>query len=57
MLINVNEESLRVLEYILGIGKKIVVKILVKCFFKILEEFFEVIGEDKKNVLKDLIIL
>lgn len=57
VLINVNEESLRVLEYILGIGKKIVVKILVKCFFKILEEFFEVIGEDKKNVLKDLIIL
>ncbi|BAD85086.1 hypothetical protein, conserved, radical SAM superfamily [Thermococcus kodakarensis KOD1] len=55
--INVNEESPRVLEYIPGIGKKTAVKILAKRPFKTPEEFFEVIGEDKKNVLKDLITL
>ncbi|ACJ15896.1 hypothetical protein, conserved [Thermococcus onnurineus NA1] len=55
--INVNQESPKILQYIPGIGKKRVVKILSKRPFRDEKEFFNVVGDEGKRILKDLITL
>ncbi len=55
--INVNRESLKVLQLIPGIGKKTATRILAKRPFRSREEFFEVVDPGVREVLKDLVEL
>ncbi|ASJ14309.1 radical SAM protein [Thermococcus radiotolerans] len=53
--INVNTETPKVLQYLPGIGKKNVVRILSKRPFRDKNEFFLTVGEDKREMLDGLI--
>ena len=53
--INVNTETPKVLQYLPGIGKKNVVRILSKRPFRDENEFFLTVGEDKREMLDGLI--
>ena len=55
--INVNTESPRVLQYLPGIGKRTVVNVLSKRPFESRDEFFEAIGNEKREFLERVIIL
>ncbi|CAD5243932.1 radical SAM protein [Thermococcus camini] len=55
--IDINRESPKVLQYLPGIGKKTAVKILSKRPFKNKDEFFSVVGEDKREMLEGIIRL
>ncbi|NJE01222.1 radical SAM protein [Thermococcus sp. JdF3] len=55
--INVNRESPRVLQYLPGIGKKTVVRVLAERPFGSRDEFFRVVGEEKRKTLGDVITL
>jgi len=54
--INVNREGLKVLQLIPGIGKKTATRILAKRPFKSREEFFKVVGEDKREILERVVV-
>ncbi|WP_297092109.1 radical SAM protein [Thermococcus sp.] len=55
--VNVNTESSKVLQYLPGIGKRNVVEILSKRPFRDKDEFFEVVGEEKRKMLEGIISL
>lgn len=55
--ININTESPKVLQYIPGIGRKRVARLLARRPFKSREEFFEIVGSEKREMLKEAIIL
>ncbi len=55
--VNVNTESPKVLQYLPGIGKKTAVKVLSKRPFRSREEFFETIGNEKREILEEAITL
>ena len=55
--INVNRESSKVLSYLPGIGKKKVAKILAKRPFKSKEEFLGIIGEEKREIYRDVVVI
>ncbi|HDZ35869.1 MAG TPA: radical SAM protein [Thermococcus sp.] len=55
--VNVNRESPKVLQYLPGIGKKTAVRVLAERPFRSKEEFFRVVGEEKREALWDLITL
>ncbi|WP_456421299.1 radical SAM protein [Thermococcus sp.] len=55
--ININRENPRVLKLLPGIGKKTVTRILAKRPFKSEDEFFSLIGEDKRKILNGRITL
>lgn len=55
--ININTESPKVLQYIPGVGKKRTTRILAKRPFRTKEEFFEVIGLEKREMLERVISL
>jgi len=55
--INVNKESSKVLSYLPGIGKKKVAKILAKRPFKSKEEFLGIIGEEKREIYRDVVVI
>jgi len=49
--VNVNRESPRVLQYLPGIGRKTATRILAERPFRSEEEFFAIVGEEKRNLL------
>lgn len=55
--VNVNTESPRVLQYLPGIGKRNVVRILSKRPFRGKDEFFDLVGEEKRKSLDGIITL
>ncbi|NJE06442.1 radical SAM protein [Thermococcus sp. M36] len=55
--VNINRESPRVLMWLPGIGKKTATKILAKRPFESADAFFRTVGEDKRELLKDIITL
>ncbi|NJE03154.1 radical SAM protein [Thermococcus sp. MV11] len=55
--VDINRESPKLLQYLPGIGKKTAVKILSKRPFKNKDEFFSVVGEDKREMLGGIIRL
>ncbi|ASJ08929.1 radical SAM protein [Thermococcus siculi] len=55
--VNVNKETPRVLQHLPGVGKKTAVRILSKRPFKNMEEFFREVGNEKRELLEDVITL
>ncbi|WP_297476163.1 radical SAM protein [Thermococcus sp.] len=55
--ININRESPKTLELIPGIGRKTAIKLLVKRPFRSEDEFFKLVGEEKRELLGGLITL
>ncbi|WP_457741725.1 radical SAM protein [Thermococcus sp.] len=53
--ININTEKPKLLQMLPGIGKKTATKVLSHRPFSSKEEFFQVIGEEKRKLLEDLI--
>lgn len=53
--ININTEQPKVLQMLPGIGKRTATKVLSHRPFSSKEEFFQVIGEEKRKLLEDLI--
>ena len=55
--INVNRENPKVLQYLPGIGKKTAVRVLAERPFGSKDEFFRVVGEEKRETLEHVIRL
>ena len=53
--INVNRESARVLQYLPGVGKKNSIRIESSRPLKTVDEFFKIVGEDKRKMLEEAI--
>ncbi len=55
--INVNRENSKVLQYVPGVGKKGLTKILARRPFQSIEDFFNIVGEDKRKILEGKVTL
>ncbi|WP_297420510.1 radical SAM protein [Thermococcus sp.] len=53
--INVNQESVRVLQYLPGVGKRNSVRIISSRPLRTIDEFFRIVGEDKREILERVI--